>query len=50
MLVPMLIGEVAIFAVTAIWGFKRGRPEIVVIIGLLMAMLVWMTLAMYGGR
>nr|WP_241391377.1 hypothetical protein [Serratia proteamaculans]ULG12105.1 hypothetical protein D1p1_00073 [Serratia entomophila]ULG12381.1 hypothetical protein M3p_00085 [Serratia entomophila]ULG16030.1 hypothetical protein 591p_00180 [Serratia proteamaculans]ULG18416.1 hypothetical protein Man4p_00099 [Serratia proteamaculans]ULG19608.1 hypothetical protein S-prot-1p1_00023 [Serratia proteamaculans] len=48
MLVPMLTGELAVFVVTAFWGFKRGHYGIVVLIGLIVAML--MTLAVYGDR
>jgi len=50
MLMAMLSGEFAVFAVTLFWGIKRGFPGIVVIIGLILAMLMLMTFAMYGSR
>ena len=38
MLMAMLSGEFAVFAVTLFWGIKRGFPGIVVIIGLIVAL------------
>ncbi|MCS4320735.1 hypothetical protein M2407_005109 [Serratia sp. BIGb0234] len=50
MLIAILSGEFAVFAVTLFWGIKRGFPGIVVIFGLIVAMLMLMTFAMYGSR
>ncbi len=50
MLMAMLSGEFADFAVTLFWGIKRGFTGIVVIIGSIVAILMLMTFAMYGSR
>lgn len=50
MLMAMLAGEVMFFAGAIFWALKRGFPGVSVLFGLMAAMLIIMTLAMYGGR